>query len=333
MKSKWLVLLLGLAMAVFVAGCGDDDGDNPTGPSSVAEFEVIQISLDTYVDSDRAPTILAQALFENLNDGDSSNDPVILSVRSADHYAAGHIPGAVNIPWRGIGDAAKLATLPQDRQIVVYCYTGHTGGVATTALNAMGYDAVNLKFGMMSWTKDAEVRVSAPFSEDMANDFSIETIQNSPGTYSLADPDYTDSDAEEEIVRAAVNGYVVEKGPVILAQALFDNLSDGDDSNDPVVMSVRSAAHYAIGHVPGAINIPWREITEIENLEKLPTDRQIVVYCYTGHTGAVVTTALNMLGYDAFNMKFGMGSWTRDAEVRVAATFSEDMANDFPIER
>ena len=330
MKSKF-VLLLGLAMAVFVAGCGDDD--NPTGPSSVAEFEVIQASLDRYVDSDREPTILAQALFDNLNDGDDSNDPVILSVRSVDHYAVGHIPGAVNIPWEEIGDAAKLAMLSQDRQIVVYCYTGHTGAVATTALNAMGYDAVNLKFGMMSWIKDAEVRGQSPFSEDMANDFPVETIQNTPGTYPLADPDYTDSGVEEEIVRAAVNAYVTEKGPVILAQALFDNLNDGDDSNDPVILSVRSADHYAIGHVPGAINIPWRETTKIENIEKLPTDRQIVVYCYTGHTGAVATTALNMLGYDAVNLKFGMGAWTKDPDVRVVALFSEDTSHDFPIER
>ena len=69
---------------------------------------------------------------------------------------------------------------------------------------------------------------------------------------------------------------------------------DGDTGNDPVVVSVRGASHYGIGHIPGAINIPWRAIAKEENLQKLPTDRQIVVYCYTGHTGAVATTALNM---------------------------------------
>ena len=40
------------------------------------------------------------------------------------------------------------------------------------------------------------------------------------------------------------------------------------------------------GHVPGAYNIPYKEIAKIANLEKLPTDKTIVVYCYTGHTAA-----------------------------------------------
>lgn len=96
---------------------------------------------------------------------------------------------------------------------------------------------------------------------------------------------------------------------------------------------MRSATHYAIGHIPGAVNIPWREIAKEENLQKLPTDRQIVVYCYTGHTGAVATTALNLLGYDAVNLKFGIGAWTKDANVRVAAPFSEATSSDFPVEQ
>ena len=40
---------------------------------------------------------------------------------------------------------------------MVYCYTGHTGQVAATLLRAFGYDAVNLKFGMMGWTDNDEV--------------------------------------------------------------------------------------------------------------------------------------------------------------------------------
>jgi rhodanese-related sulfurtransferase len=38
--------------------------------------------------------------------------------------------------------------------------------------------------------------------------------------------------------------------------------------NDPIIVSVRSAEHYALGHVPGAINIPWREIALGTSLNK-----------------------------------------------------------------
>ena len=50
--------------------------------------------------------------------------------------------------------ADNLATLPTDKQIVVYCYTGHTASQVTSLLNALGYDAINLKFGMTSWVLD-----------------------------------------------------------------------------------------------------------------------------------------------------------------------------------
>ena len=328
-----LALLTALALSLFVAGCGDDDDDNGMGPAGVAEFDVIQEGVDSYVDSDLAPTISSQTLWENLNDGDASNDPVIVSVRSSAHYALGHIAGAINIPWREIADPAQLAKLSKSDDIVIYCYTGHTGGVATTALNAMGYSAKNLKFGMVGWTKDAAVRVAKPFSETTdAHDFPIEMITNTGGSYALPAPDNTTSEDVAEILRAAAESYVADpdKPATISAQALFDNLNDGDASNDPVVVSVRAAAHYALGHIEGAINIPWREIAKVENLSQLPTDKQIVIYCYTGHTGAVATATLNMLGYSAVNLKFGMGSWTTDPTVRVAAPFSEDTSPDLP---
>ena len=333
MNKKLLLLLLSLSLSVFVIHCGDDD-EGVTGPG-VSEFEVLQTSLDAYVGGTKAPVISAQSLFDNLNDGDTGNDPVVLSVRSSEHYTTGHIPGAINIPWKEIGNSTNLSGLPEDQQIVVYCYTGHTGAVTTTALNAMGYDAINLKFGIMSWTQDPAVRATAAFSEEVdGHDFPTETAENAAGTHELPAPDYTASDAEDEILMAAVDAYVGgTKAPVTSAQSLFDNLNDGDTGNDPVVLSVRSSEHYATGHIPDAINIPWRETAKTDNLKKLPTDRQIVVYCYTGHTGGVATTALNMLGYDAINLKHGMMSWTQDPNVRGTAPFSEDTdAHDFPVE-
>ena len=162
MKTKCIVLLFGLTMIAFVVGCVDDN--SMIWLSGTAEFEVIQASLDAYIDSNKEPTISANALFDNLK-VDANDDPVILSVRSADQYASGHIPGAINIPWRQIAERESLEMLPTDRQIVVYCYTGHTSAVATTALNMLGYDAVNLEFGIMSWTRDTETRGTAAFSD------------------------------------------------------------------------------------------------------------------------------------------------------------------------
>jgi sulfur-carrier protein adenylyltransferase/sulfurtransferase len=329
-RKKLLILMLVALMALW--GCSDDD-DNPTEPEVVDQFEVVREALDGYIAGSDAPVVTAQALFDNMNDGDDTNDYHVLSVRGLEHYNIGHIPGATNTPWRDVGNESELASLPTDQPIAVACYTGHTAGVATTVLRALGYETYNMKHGMMAWTQDPDVRVQSAFSEDTdANNFAVETTVNTPATYDLPDLDVSGSTESAEIIRAAANAYLQSSdAPVVTAQALFGNINDGDDTNDYYVISVRGADHYAVGHIPGAINIPWRTITGTENLRKIPTDQPIAVVCYTGHTAAVATTALRMLGYEAYNVKYGMMSWTQDPDVRVQNAFSEDTdAHNFP---
>ncbi|RLG57013.1 MAG: hypothetical protein DRN88_03270, partial [Candidatus Hydrothermarchaeota archaeon] len=66
------------------------------------------------------------------------------------------------------------------------------------------------------------------------------------------------------------------------------------------------------------------EIAKPENLAKIQAaldehkaktgNDQIVVYCYTGHSGGLVTAVLGALGYNVKNLKFGFcGSWNNDA--------------------
>ncbi len=332
MKKVVQLALMGLALAGLLTACGGDDSD----PTPVDQFEIVRTSLDTYLSSaGMAPTTTAQVLFDNLNDGNTANDPYVLSVRTTDDYAKGHVAGAHNINWRLIGNATNLATLPTDKQIVVYCYTGHTGAVATTCLNAMGYNAVNMKFGMCAWTRDATVRATTAFREvEDSHDYPTETTANAlTQTYNLPELNVTTSRDEDEIVRAAAEDYAADAtvSPTITAQTVFDNINDGNTANDYFILSVRSAADYAKGHIPGAYNIPYKEIAKVENLRKLPTDKTIVVYCYTGHTGGTATTALRMLGYQAVNMKFGMTAWTRDATVRATTAFREvEDSHDYP---
>ena len=79
---------------------------------------------------------------------DSKDDSVLfLSVRKAEDYAKGHIEGAVNIPFAK-GMQEKFDTLPKDKTIIVYCYTGQTANQVVAVLRALGYNAVSLKGGI-----------------------------------------------------------------------------------------------------------------------------------------------------------------------------------------
>ncbi len=319
-----LVLVVALTMATSVWAA------DPTG-----DLAVIQKAADNYLSTVKKPVISADALYENLNDGDTSNDPFIVSVRKAEHYALGHIPGAINIGWKNIAETDNLAKLPKDKQIVVYCYTGHTGQIAATVLNLLGYDALNLKFGIMGWTKDDDVFAQTRFGPDTAQrDYRLETEPNeATETYDF--PTVSTGGADDfEIIRLAADNWLKNaKSPVITADSVFENMNDGDTSNDYLVLSVRGADDYAKGHVPGAINIGWKAVAKPENMAKLPTDKPIAVYCYTGHTGMVAATVLGIMGYDAHNIKFGMMAWTKDDDVLAQPRFDPATQPDYRLEK
>lgn len=79
---------------------------------------------------------------------DAGDDDVLfVSIRKPEHYAEAHIEGAINIPF-GAGMQENFASLPADKKLIVYCYTGQTAGQTVAGLRMLGYDAVSLKGGM-----------------------------------------------------------------------------------------------------------------------------------------------------------------------------------------
>jgi rhodanese-related sulfurtransferase len=245
--------------------------------------------------------IKAADLYANLNDGDPSNDPFMVDIRAAEDYANGHIPGAVNIPGKVLFTAESLAKLPKDKQVVLNCYSGQTASQSTAALRMMGYDAYNLLYAAPSWGTNE--KVTYPFKADQSGNYKFSTDPAQlEGTYAAPQP----LGATPE---AAAMAYFPGGFKAVKAADVFANLNDGDTSNDPVILDTRSAEDYALGHVPGAVNVSPKTLFTPENLAKLPADKQIISYCYSGQTASQVTGALRMLGYDAYNMQFGMPSW------------------------
>ena len=69
-----------------------------------------------------------------------------------------------------------------------------------------------------------------------------------------------------------------------------------EDWNNVFVVDARDAAQYAKGHIPGAVNIEWRQA--VARRGELPKDRMVVVYCNSGSLSAQAVFALRLLGYD-----------------------------------
>jgi rhodanese-related sulfurtransferase len=98
-------------------------------------------------------TVLGKTVQAKLDAGESL---LVLDVREAEEFKAGHIEGAVNVPIRSL--MQNTSQLPKDKAapIVVVCKSGIRAAYGTMALKLMGYSNVkDLQGGMLAWEKDS----------------------------------------------------------------------------------------------------------------------------------------------------------------------------------
>lgn len=76
--------------------------------------------------------------------------PFVLDVRAPEEFVTGHVPGAVNIPHEQV--AARLAEVPKDKEVVLYCRSGRRAAMAAEVLAANGYSSLkHLEGDMPAW--------------------------------------------------------------------------------------------------------------------------------------------------------------------------------------
>jgi len=80
--------------------------------------------------------------------------PVVLDVRTRPEYDAGHVPGAINIPFGEIGTRAGEIPSKGRNELVVYCGHGPRAWIAAMRLRRLGYrQVVYLRGHWAAWSK------------------------------------------------------------------------------------------------------------------------------------------------------------------------------------
>ena len=87
---------------------------------------------------------------------DTEEGYVILDVREQDEYDAGHIPGAILIPYTQIEEKANEMLPDKEQLILVYCRSGHRSKIAAEALVKLGYTNIKEFGGIIDWPYEVE---------------------------------------------------------------------------------------------------------------------------------------------------------------------------------
>ncbi|MBI5950159.1 MAG: hypothetical protein HY865_00755 [Chloroflexi bacterium] len=207
----------------------------------------------------------------------SATPPTVIDLRTPEEVASeGYIKDSINIP---VGELfTSLDKLPaKDAAIILQCGSGLRGSIAIEGLRLLGYtNVLNMGGGLKAWK-------AAGFPVEGVVDWTAvwtDFLTNLPADYYTVKAD-------------------VLKGQI-------------DAGSAPFLVDVREAKELEDnGYIKGAVHLPVR--TVLQNLDKLPAqDQPIVIYCGSGHRGAMVMAALRFLGYtDVRNLGGGLGGWVK----------------------
>ena len=248
---------------------------------------------------------------------------VILDARSSDRYAAGHIPGAVNLPvaditrtingvpgmlapLQDVGRALGARGITRNSRLVIY--DDSSADQATRvfwALDFLGHPQVGvLQGGFGLWQREGR-----PISRDAA--------PSTPAGYA----------ATPDPVRIADLAWVkthLDSRSVVLVDARspeeFDGEVPGRDVKRP-------------GRIPGAVNVDWvrnltteeprqvkggAELARLYRRAGVTPDKEVVAYCRTGVRASHTYFALRLLGYPKVRVYDGsFVEWAADPSLPV----------------
>lgn len=301
--TKLYLALLVLPLFLFLGACSDDD--NTTNPPAVNEAELLVQTLEGsnggYLNTDCPAIVTAQNVYEDLN---GAKKFYLVDVRAKADYDKGHVSGAVNVLPADILTHMGTVAMANYDKVVVICYSGQTAGWLAAICRMSGYSKVfSMKYGMSSWHSDFD-KITANISSQYVSNFTdAVTAKAAAGNLpTLATGKTTGADILKDRV-AAVLAEGFSKSTIPAASVM------ADPSQYYIVNYWPVADYTTLKHINGAIQYtPKADLKLATFLKTLPTNKTIVVYCYTGQTSANVAAILRVMGYDAKSLLYGVNA-------------------------
>lgn len=140
--------LVSLAVvSLTLAGCGGEEG-------AVPENATPSVSLSAGPTASAAPENGAALDAAGFASAVKRGGTVLLDVRTPEEYAAGHLPGAVNIDLSAADFASRIEQLDRQATYGLYCRTGSRSAAAMAFMRDAGFTGVfHLADGFEAWTR------------------------------------------------------------------------------------------------------------------------------------------------------------------------------------
>lgn len=295
-----LTSLLVIALLFTLVGCGGEEATPTPDPNengngneeALVPEEVLMDAAKRYFAHIKAGNNNITPPSEVKDMLDNNEDIFILDIRSAENFEAGHIPGSFHSDRGRV--AENMERIPRDKPVIVTCYSGQNAGFVVAFLRMSGFDNVtSMLLGInLGWRGREELTLEG---EGMV------ALAELPA---VSEP----KDDREEIIwnRAKAYGREIIAGKVGFLtnhQEIYDALQEDPESY--YIIDIRRKEDFDKEHIQFSRHVAWGDMGQV--LDTLPTDRPVVIACYSGQTAAQTMGVLRMIGFDnAANLVSGV---------------------------
>ena len=321
--------------AIMLTGCKDDDPEpNKVGYQELSDYMVANgLDLPDLLSSPNkwvtAPTLKADGGIVDADNGYTIPDYHVFDIRSSEDFAKGHIKGSINVKLTDV--VTKANEVGKDKPVLVVCYSGQTAGRAVMALRLSGFsDAQVMKFGFSYWSSEENFDKWSGKTLDGAGDQAVESTNwKTDASTNLPTNDYptwtstTTNPAD----------LLAERVDVMLNTGSW-GVSAGEPLDDPDAYNIynywNETDYVKYGHYKHAYQIMPVKIAD-DVLTAFPTTEEFLIYCYTGQTSSFATAWLQVLGYNAKSIYYGVNNLQYTALKEGGATVWVH-SHDYPYE-
>ncbi|HAP34979.1 MAG TPA: hypothetical protein DCQ28_03200 [Bacteroidetes bacterium] len=314
--KKHNLLYLFFVVLFFAVGCKEDE-ETPVTPTTTIDEAT---ELVKYVEANGdyiysgASFVMTAATYKTEVTADPTKIYTI-DIRSAADYTTKHLKGAVNVTIPNLLTHVKTINFANYKNVVVTCYSGQSAAYSISLVRSVlpianANKLVSLKWGMTSIDSQfATTTWLTKMLNPRATSFVVTDPPTKPAKGNLPTL-ATGKKTGKEILEARVDallaaGYTIGIGDATVYTAL---------TNYFIINYWPVAAYKDPGHIEGAYNYdPASKPFKLDStLKTLPTDKPVVLYCYTGQTSAYVGAYLKLIGYDAKSISYGGNSMIYD---------------------
>jgi len=265
---------------------------------------------------------------------DAPDDFYIIDLRPAAEYEIGHIAGARNMAKDSLMELI-YSKAPKYQYIALVDNDGQHSTYIASLFRMLGFDNVKaMKWGMSAWNKKY---AKEGWSKNVSQKYSgkLETSSNKKPENSAQKPSIqTGKSTVDEILKSRIHTLLSEEktASFIEADEVYNHL------NNYFIISYQAEEDYKNGHIPGTFHYKLKKSFIPEsNLNSLPAEKTICMYCYSGPNTASTVAWLRLLGYDAKSILYGANGFMQGKITKKGLPWKGfDLAKDaydYPMEK